>query len=131
MANERIQRHSKDRDEVFRLISENAADMIAVVDIDGKRLYNSPSYQFTLGYSPEELEQSGVFEQIHHEDREKVMRAAQRAQCEGVGTRLEYRIRQRKVRHRGVGKVNWMFTIACAAYNLVRMRNLAAAVPGA
>jgi transposase len=35
----------------------------------------------------------------------------------------------RKVRHRGVCKVNWIFTFACAAYNLVRMRNLAAAVP--
>jgi transposase len=35
----------------------------------------------------------------------------------------------RKVRHRGVCKVNWVFTLACAAYNLVRMRNLAAAVP--
>jgi hypothetical protein len=35
----------------------------------------------------------------------------------------------RKVRHRGVGKVAWIFTFACAAYNLVRMRNLAAAVP--
>jgi transposase len=35
----------------------------------------------------------------------------------------------RKVRHRGVGKVHWMFTLACAAYNLVRLRNLAAAVP--
>ncbi len=35
----------------------------------------------------------------------------------------------RKVRHRGVGKVHWIFTLACAAYNLVRMRNLAAAVP--
>src|SRR5271165_5274347 len=34
----------------------------------------------------------------------------------------------RKVRHRGVGKVAWIFTFACAAYNLVRMRNLAAAV---
>ena len=32
----------------------------------------------------------------------------------------------RKVRHRGVGKVHWIFTFACAAYNLVRMRNLAA-----
>ena len=32
----------------------------------------------------------------------------------------------RKVRHRGVGKVHWIFTLACAAYNLVRMRNLAA-----
>jgi transposase len=35
----------------------------------------------------------------------------------------------RKVRHRGVGKVDWIFTFACAAYNLVRMRNLAIAVP--
>ena len=32
----------------------------------------------------------------------------------------------RKVRHRGVCKVHWIFTFACAAYNLVRMRNLAA-----
>jgi transposase len=35
----------------------------------------------------------------------------------------------RKVRHRGVAKVDWIFTFACAAYNLVRMRNLVAAVP--
>jgi len=35
----------------------------------------------------------------------------------------------RKVRHRGVSKVHWIFTFACAAYNLVRMRNLGAAVP--
>src|SRR5437667_10125119 len=35
----------------------------------------------------------------------------------------------RKVRHRGVNKVHWMFTLACAAYNLVRMRNLGTAVP--
>ncbi len=30
----------------------------------------------------------------------------------------------RKVRHRGLEKVAWMFTFAAAAYNLVRMRNL-------
>jgi transposase len=31
----------------------------------------------------------------------------------------------RKVRHRGLFKVGWVFTFAAAAYNLVRMRNLA------
>ena len=31
----------------------------------------------------------------------------------------------RKVRHRGIFKVGWVFTFAAAAYNLVRMRNLA------
>jgi transposase len=35
----------------------------------------------------------------------------------------------RKLRHRGVCQVDWLFTFACAAYNLVRMRNLALAVP--
>jgi transposase len=32
-----------------------------------------------------------------------------------------------KLRHRGTLKVDWIFTFACAAYNLVRMRNLSAA----
>jgi hypothetical protein len=31
----------------------------------------------------------------------------------------------RKTRHRGLHKVGWVFTFAAAAYNLVRMRNLA------
>ena len=30
----------------------------------------------------------------------------------------------RKTRHRGRQKVEWMFTFAAAAYNLVRIRNL-------
>jgi transposase len=33
----------------------------------------------------------------------------------------------RKTRHRGLARVRWMFTFALAAYNLVRMRNLAGA----
>jgi len=37
----------------------------------------------------------------------------------------------RKVRYRGIYKVRWIFTLACAAYNLVRMRNLAAQVSAA
>lgn len=32
----------------------------------------------------------------------------------------------RKVRHRSIAKVGWVFTFAAAAYNLVRMRNLLA-----
>jgi hypothetical protein len=37
----------------------------------------------------------------------------------------------RKVRHRGIEKVGWVFTFAAAAYNLVRMRNLLASRVGA
>ena len=41
----RIRHERFSREELFRLISENAADMIAVVDGNGKRLYNSPAYE--------------------------------------------------------------------------------------
>jgi len=34
----------------------------------------------------------------------------------------------RKTRHRGVERVGWIFTLTAAAYNLVRIRNLTAAV---
>ena len=37
----------------------------------------------------------------------------------------------RKVRHRGLAKVGWVFTFAAAAYNLVRMRKLTASSVGA
>jgi IS5 family transposase len=37
----------------------------------------------------------------------------------------------RKLRHRGLEVVGWMFTFAAAAYNLVRIRNLATSVAGA
>jgi transposase len=37
----------------------------------------------------------------------------------------------RKVRHRGLEKVGWVFTFAAAAYNLVRMKNLMTSSVGA
>jgi transposase len=36
----------------------------------------------------------------------------------------------RKLRHRGLELVGWMFTLGAAAYNMVRIRNLAMAVEG-
>ena len=82
------------REELFHLISENAADMIAVVDMEGKRLFNSLSYKKVLGYSPEELRSSSAFEQIHPDDRERVKKAAE-ARRSGMGKTLEYRIRHK------------------------------------
>jgi PAS domain S-box-containing protein len=90
-----IQRRSAQQDEIFRLIGQHAADMIAFVDTEGNRLYNSPSYKSILGYSPEELEGSSAFEQIHPDDRQAVKEAAQQAPSTGVGRRLEYRIRHK------------------------------------
>jgi two-component system, cell cycle sensor histidine kinase and response regulator CckA len=91
----RIRRNLVQREELFRLISENAADLIAVVDVHGNRIYNSLSYERVLGYSPEELKSSSSFEQIHPEDRERVTEAAAEARRTGVGRPMEYRIRHK------------------------------------
>jgi diguanylate cyclase (GGDEF)-like protein/PAS domain S-box-containing protein len=88
-------RKSKEREELFQIVTENAADMIALVDVKGRRLYNSPSYKTILGYSSAELSQTSSFEQIHPEDRFKVLEAAREARSTGVGRKLEYRIRHK------------------------------------
>ena len=90
-----IQRDSKKREELFQIVAENAADMIALVDVKGRRLYNSPAYKKILGYSPAELSETSAFEQIHPDDRFKVLEAAREARSSGVGKKMEYRIRHK------------------------------------
>src|SRR5580700_8225142 len=91
----RIRRQLAERDQLFQLISENAADMIALVDGDGRRLYNSPAYLKVLGYSPEDLKTTSSIEQIHPDDLQRVVQAAEKARLSGQGERMEYRVRHK------------------------------------
>jgi len=69
--------------------------MIALVDVKGRRLYNSPAYKRVLGYSTAELSETSSFEQIHPDDRFRVLEAAQEARNTGIGKKVEYRIRHK------------------------------------
>ncbi len=91
----RIRRVARKREELFQIVTENAADMIALVDVKGRRLYNSPAYKRVLGYSAAELGETSAFEQIHLDDRFKVLEAAREARSTGIGRKLEYRIRHK------------------------------------
>jgi two-component system, cell cycle sensor histidine kinase and response regulator CckA len=90
-----VRKQLLEREELFRLITENAADMIAVVDVRGTRLYNSPSYEKILGYTPQDMASSLPLDQIHPEDREKVEKAASEARQTGTGQSVEYRMRHK------------------------------------
>jgi PAS domain S-box-containing protein len=92
---QRVRRQLADHDELCQLITENAADLIAVVDGAGNRLYNSPAYSKVLGYSEEELSTTSAIDQIHPSDRERVLQAAAKARASGRGQRLEYRMRHK------------------------------------
>jgi two-component system cell cycle sensor histidine kinase/response regulator CckA len=91
----RIRRRLLEREELFQLISENAADMIAVVDANGERLYNSPSYARVLGYTDEDLRRTSPMEQVHPDDLPMVLDAAKEAKGSGIGRRIEYRMRRK------------------------------------
>src|ERR1700722_17477583 len=91
----RFRMHVLAQEELFSVIGENAADMIAVVTVNGERLYNSPSYEKLLGYTPEDLEKTSAYEQIHPDDQKAVKLAAEEAKTTGLGRRIEYRIRHR------------------------------------
>ena len=90
-----IHRETKKKEELFQIVTENAADMIALVDVNGRRLYNSPAYERILGYSPTELGETSAFEQIHPDDRFKIVEAVREARNTGIGERLEYRIKHK------------------------------------
>jgi PAS domain S-box-containing protein len=85
----------RESEERFRLISENAADLIAVVDANGYRIYNSPSYQSVLGYAPDELKGTWAYANIHPDDQAKVVEAAQATLSTGQGQHLQYRMRHK------------------------------------
>jgi two-component system, cell cycle sensor histidine kinase and response regulator CckA len=87
-------------EEFFRLISENVSDLIAVVDPQGKRIYNSPSYQSVLGCS-EKLRDTDSFDSIHPEDRDNMRQVFHQVLTQRSGQRAEYRFLRRdgSVRH--------------------------------
>lgn len=92
---QRLRKEFAERDELFRLISENAADMIAVMDVNGKALYSSPAYERVLGYSPADLDGQLSLDQVHPTDRARVEQAALKAQLTGQGETLEYKMRHK------------------------------------
>src|SRR3984885_13222058 len=91
----RTRRQLAERHQLFQLIRENAADMIAFIDCDGHRLYNSPAYEKILGYSAEDLKSTSSMDQIHPDDRSRVLQAAENARMSGQGECVEYRIRHK------------------------------------
>jgi PAS domain S-box-containing protein len=95
-----IERKLREREEFFRLISENVTDLIAVVGADGKRIYNSPSYSTVLGRD-EQLTGTNAFEEIHPEDRDSVKNVFSEVITSGQGRRAGYRFIRKdgSVRH--------------------------------
>jgi diguanylate cyclase (GGDEF)-like protein/PAS domain S-box-containing protein len=57
----------------YRFLAENSADLIVLVDCDGKRTYASPASKAILGYEPEEMLDIRSQDSIHPDDAERVL----------------------------------------------------------
>jgi diguanylate cyclase (GGDEF)-like protein/PAS domain S-box-containing protein len=80
----------REQEEFFRLIAENIGDFIAVLDLEGKRLYSSPSYKKFFGKTID-LKGTDSFAEIHPEDQERVKRVFRETVQTGIGQELAYR----------------------------------------
>jgi PAS domain S-box-containing protein len=80
---------------LLELIVDNIDDLIAVIDSQGRRVWNNAAYARVLGYSVEGLAGSNSLIEVHPDDLPKVQQALRDSMLSGSGRRIEYRLRHR------------------------------------
>lgn len=91
---QRRQKVTEDRlyetQELFRAIVENVGDLVAVLDTEGRRVYNSPSYR-PLFREKDIRQGSSSFMEIHPDDRERIKAVFRKTVETGIGECSEFR----------------------------------------
>lgn len=90
----------RETQELFQAIVENVGDLVAVLDAEGRRIYNSPSYK-PLFREQDIRPGSLSFTEIHSEDRERIREIFHRTVSTGIGERAEFRfvLKDGSIRH--------------------------------
>ncbi|MFN8560794.1 MAG: ATP-binding protein [Anaerolineae bacterium] len=89
----------RESEERYRLIAENATDLISVQSPERTYLYASPASITLLGYQPEELIGHALDDFLHPEDVDRVQRVFTRAVESSGVTTIAYRIRRKDGSH--------------------------------
>ena len=85
----------RDSEARFRLITENAGDMIVRTRADRSRAYVSPASHALLGFTPAEMLGRDFLAMVHPDDRAEVKAAYERFCATGGRTTLSYRLRHK------------------------------------
>jgi len=75
---------------LFRTIVENVGDLVAVLDTDGQRIYNSPTYG-PLFRERDIREGSSSFMEVHPDDRERIQALFRKTVATGIGECAQFR----------------------------------------
>lgn len=108
----RLRAERDEKETLYKLISENAQDLVCLHDVDGTYTYVSPSVKENLGYEPEELLGKSPYDFILEEDKERAYQEAHAPLKDGdKQNTLKYRLRHKS------GEYIWFESISSAVLN--------------
>jgi len=85
-----------EREQYFRLLTENSSDLVRTHDLNGQTTYVSPSVERILGYTPDEVMAQAPFALVHPEDLALIQSLREPAGHERFKrTPLAYRLRHK------------------------------------
>ena len=88
------QDRTRESEKLFRLLVENADDIVSLYTINGRQLYLSPSFHRITGWLPDETAKATLSSFVHPLDLPTVL-AAHEANVGGEAVRTEFRCRRR------------------------------------
>ncbi len=98
-----LQNELEEKDKLFKLVSENSSDLIALHEKSGLYKFVAPSCKELVGYSPHELVGKDPYDFIHPDDVQFLQVVQREKTMEGEGTsNLSFRFRKKN------GQYIWM-----------------------
>jgi PAS domain S-box-containing protein len=98
-------------EEKYRHITENMSDLLMDIDANGLYKYISPSFWRMLGYTPQDLVGTSVFDRVHPEDMDRVLTEF----TEGVRTKTDRQVEYR-YKH-GNGHYIWLRSASSSLFD--------------
>jgi diguanylate cyclase (GGDEF)-like protein/PAS domain S-box-containing protein len=98
----RTERALRERETRYRLLADNIADIVILLDGRGTLLYVSPSVEPVLGLRGNDLVGRSCFDLVHPEDRERVLTATSRLDAPDSTNTVAFRI------SRADGSIAWI-----------------------
>ncbi len=108
----------------YQFLAENTNDVISLSHIDGKLEYVSPSCFALTGYTSEELIEKNGLENIHPDDRERIVESIEKLRQGQKVLRIEYRLRRKDKKYIWVEASNKIISENDKTYILVSIRDI-------
>lgn len=80
------------REAQYAVLANNITDVIQLASRDGERQYISPSIERALGFTPQEMMQTGNYTYLHPDDAQRVKHALSELSEKGGELTMEYRV---------------------------------------